>query len=169
MLREWPLAKNWTHKNIHQSDFLSFWTRLFLELCSCISHISTVFYWKILEISSNAPSQMIILSSCYFPEIDKIASWTDTYSLLSTEYLVKCFSIQNDIIRYTSMKIIIILTTQQLQLCSACAKYFFKNINFGLSTKKIFFSVNLSIETRVEAFLDKCCSMDVALCLSCLD
>ena len=44
---------------------------------------------------------------------------------------------------------------------------FFKNLNFGLPTKNIF-SVNLSIETRVEAFLDRCCPMDVALCLSCL-
>ena len=44
---------------------------------------------------------------------------------------------------------------------------FFKNLNFGLPTKNIF-SVNLSIETRFEAFLDRCCPMDVALCLSCL-
>ena len=33
---------------------------------------------------------------------------------------------------------------------------------------KIFFSVNFSIETRVEAFLDRYCPMDVALCLSCV-
>ena len=55
------------------------------------------------------------------------------------------------------------------------------NCNCGVRVQNIFskililafqqkkFSVNLSIETRVEAFLDRCCPMDVALCLSCLD